>query len=502
MFGAKPFQCFAALSCSLIFATGSGSARQDFSQTQHAQNAARTGFSALRISLRLQDESAYVGPAKVNVVRSDGTEVRGRRESEGEIVFPDISPGTYSLETSAPGFLPMRQDVQIEAGHSHLTRFVIMKAKTVQPPAAQASPTAQPVNSSRLSWRPPRVDDSPHWVDPEVVCPLSDILNGAGHRMEQFVGDLEKFSATERVEHQTIDATGLRKSPEVREFNYVVTVKRTSKDVFLLDEYRNGSNDPEQFPARIATQGMPAIALLFHPVLASDFSFTCEGLGELEGRNTWEVHFVQRLDRAGRILGYEAGGRYSSLPLKGRAWIDPGTLQVLQIETELARPLPEVALTTEHIAISYQPVPFPTREQKLWLPKVVELYVERRGRRYYRRHAYRDFQLFSVDTTQNIQLAKESYGFTNQSDQDVRGVLTVTPISGTKLDPVSLTFTIRARSTVTKLVGPGKDVGLPVESVGNATFAHDGSQNSVRVDAHLSKESTLDVISGVSSPKQ
>src|SRR5437899_12943539 len=103
MFGAKPFRCFAALSCSLIFATGSVSARQDFSQTQHAQNAARTGFSSLRISLRLQDESAYVGPAKVNVVRSDGTEVRGRRESEGEIVFPDISPGTYSLEPSAPG---------------------------------------------------------------------------------------------------------------------------------------------------------------------------------------------------------------------------------------------------------------------------------------------------------------------------------------------------------------------------------------------------------------
>jgi hypothetical protein len=419
---------------------------------------------------------------------------------EGELVFPDIRPGTYSLETSAPGFLPVRQDIRIEAGHSHLTRFVIMKAKPIQAPPTQAFSASRSVDTNPLSWMPPGIDDSQPWVDPDVVCPLEDILHGAGHRMEQFVGDLEKFSATERVEHQTIDATGLRKSPEVREFNYVVTVKRTSKGVFLLDEYRNGSNDPEQFPARIATQGMPAIALLFHPALASDFSFACEGLGEWGKRTAWQVHFMQRPGRAGRILGYEAGGRYSSLPLKGRAWIDPGTLQVLQIETELVRPLPEVALTVEHIVISYQPVPFRAREQKLWLPKVVELYVERRGRRYYRRHAYRDFQLFSVDTTQNIQLARESYGFSNESDQDVRGVLTVTPISGAKLNPVSLTFTIPARSTVTKLVGPGKDVGIPVESVGSATFAHDGPQNSVKVDAHLSRESTLDVISGASSP--
>jgi hypothetical protein len=166
----------------------------------------------------------------------------------------------------------------------------------------------------------------------------------------------------------------------------------------------------------------------------------------------------------------------------------------------LVHPLPEVFLTVDHIVITYEPVPFRTREQKLWLPKEVELYVERRGRRYYRRHKFRDFQLFSVDTTQNIQLAKESYGFTNETDNDVRGVLTVTPVTGSKVKAVSLAFTIPARSTVTKLVGPGKDVAIPVESVASATFAHEGPQSSVKVDAHLSKESTLDVISGASVP--
>ena len=266
-----------------------------------------------------------------------------------------------------------------------------------------------------------------------------------------------------------------------------------------MDEYRDGSVDPGKFPAQIATEGMPAIALLFHPVLAPDYKFECEGLGQWAGKAAWQIHFVQRPERPGRLLAYSAGGRYIVLSLKGRAWVDPETFQVLRIETELAQPVKELALTEEHIAISYQPVLFRTQEQ-LWLPQSAELHVERQGRRYYRRHTFTDYKLFTVETTQNVQLAKESYGFTNHSDRDIAGVLTVNPVSSAGLDPISVSFTIPAGSSVVKFVGKGKDIGMPVESVGSATFAHNGPQDAIKVDAHLSKESTLDVISATSSP--
>ena len=68
------------------------------------------------------------------------------------------------------------------------------------------------------------------------------------------------------------------------------------------------------------------------------------------------------------------------------------------------------------------------------------------------------------------------------------------------LDPISLSFTIPAGASIVKLVGPGKDVGIPVDSVASATFEHNGPLDLVRVDAHLSKESTLDIISGTSLP--
>jgi len=498
----RRLRCLAGLACWLFLPSAGACALHGSPQPSAAHSSASHDSTAVRVCLRLKDESAYVGPAEVRITRADGTEARGKAEAQGEMIFSDLEPGTYTLETSAPGLSPIRQEVRVETGHRLLNRFVIMKAKPFQGPTPRRSPEETPdisfsVVPTHVSWLPPGIDDEKPWVDREEACPLPDVLKGAGYRMTQFVEDLEKFTAKERVEHHTIDANGSQRAAETRDFNYVVMVSRTSRNVFLLDEYRNGSSDPEQFPAHIATQGMPAIALLFHPILATDFTFACEGLGGWEGKSAWQVHFVQRPDRPGRILSYATGGRYSSLPLKGRAWIDPETLQVLRIETELVRPLAEVDLTVDHVAISYQPVQFTGRDEKLWLPKTVDLYVERRGRRYYRRHTFKDFRLFTVETTQNIQLAKESYRFTNESDHEIRGVLTVTPISGAKFETVSLSFIIPANSSIHKSVGPGKDVGIPAAAVESATFAHDGPQNAVRVDAHLSKESTVDVISGM-----
>jgi hypothetical protein len=39
-------------------------------------------------------------------------------------------------------------------------------------------------------------------------------------------------------------------------------------------------------------------------------------------------------------------------------------------------------------------------------------------------------------------------------------------------------------------------VNLPVAEVGSATFAHNGGDGSIKVDANLARQTTLDVIPG------
>jgi hypothetical protein len=476
-----------------------GSKAQDLVQ----RDLAGAGVASLKICLRLQDDSPFSGLASLRVTTSQGSEIAGNStESEGETIFPNVPPGTYVVEASAPGFAALKQTVEIASGQHLETLFVIMKPEISAETASAIQALSPPDNPkpNKRFWIPPSVDDLVPKVAPGVSCFLPLVLHGVSERMRQFVNNLEKFTATEHVEHFRVDAAGIRHSPDVRSFEYVVLVWQDSVGTFQVEEYRNGSVDPGQFPARIATEGSPAMALIFHPLLVSDFNFACEGLGQWGGRPAWQVRFEQRQDRPIRIRGYMIAGHEYLVPLKGRAWVDAGTYQVVRLESELMKPLKGIDLTQEHLSIEYGPVQFHTRRQRLWLPQTVELYAERHGHRYYRRHTFTNFKIFTVDTDQRIQPPKESYCFTNTYDRDIVGVLTVTPVSGIALNSVSIAFTIPAGGSIFKLVGPGKDISIPPEIVGSATFVHNGPEGSVKADAYLVKESTLEVIPGSSVP--
>lgn len=468
----------------------------------------------LKICLRLEDDSPFGGIMHVRLLPVEGEDISGAAGSDGETMFTGLHPGTYFLEASAPGFVTVRREVRIDTGHSVQTVFVTMKPLPLAaqlPATPEVSPRAEPAPASLttapllpspttttvavpISWIPQSVDAAVPAVDPSVACPLPDILRITGQRMTEFVANMEKFTATEQVEHFKINAAGERESPDVRSFDYVVLVSRNHWGLFQLDEYRNGSDDPAKFPAGIATVGLPAMALIFHPILASDFDFKCEGLGQSGGRPAWQVHFAQRPDRPSRIRQYVIQKNSYPVPIKGRAWIDPGTDQVVRLDSELIKPIPEIALTKERLSIEYGPVEFRSNGERLWLPEVAELYAERGTARYYRRHEFSNFKLFTVATNQNIQ-PKEAYVFTNTSDRDIAGVLTVFPVPGSTLQPVSITFTIPAGKTVLKSVGPGKDVRIPVDSLGSATFSHSGPEGSLTVNAYLTNDSSVDVTS-------
>jgi hypothetical protein len=189
-----------------------------------------------------------------------------------------------------------------------------------------------------------------------------------------------------------------------------------------------------------------------------------------------------------------------AVPLKGRAMIDAGTFQVLRMESELIKPVPNIKLMQERMAIDYALVQFRTEEQQLWLPQSAEIYAERNGSRYYRRHAFSDFKVFTVGTEQQVHAPKESYAFTNKSDREIFGVLTVEPLPGRALQEVSITFRIPARGTVFKVVGPGKDVNFPAEAVNSARFAHNGPPGSIDANAYFVKASTLELVPDVVVP--
>jgi hypothetical protein len=377
-------------------------------------------------------------------------------------------------------------------GSSTRTGSPAMSADTPQPALSVVAPAAA-ARASRPSWIPSGIDDVPA-VKAGVECPVPQVVGGAGQRITELIDNLQKFDATERVEHFNVNGAGSRGKPETRTFDYTVTITPSRSGVFYLEEYRNGTIDPLQFPAQIATVGLSSMALMLHPILITDFKLACEGLGQLDGHPAWQIHFEQRADRPNRILSYALGKQVYPVPLIGRVWVDATTYQVRRFESELLDPVEKIGLTQQYIAIDYGPVQFQAHKLELWLPLDANVYWERRGRRYYRRHSFSNFKLFGVDASQHIKAPEESYCFKNTSDNDISGILTVTPVSGISANAISIQVTIPSGHRVCKLVGLGKDVNISGDDVASAAFLYNGLVGSLIAEGNLVNASTLDLI--------
>jgi hypothetical protein len=117
----------------------------------------------------------------------------------------------------------------------------------------------------------------------------------------------------------------------------------------------------------------------------------CEGTENWQGRAAWKVRFEQRMDQPARMSALRVGDAIYSNSLKGTAWIDQQSYQIVHLETVILKPVPAVRLMTEHQVLDYGSVQFEQKKLKLWLPLDVN------AKRFHHRHTYSDYRVSSVD---------------------------------------------------------------------------------------------------------
>ena len=254
------------------------------------------------------------------------------------------------------------------------------------------------------TWLPPDVDEKVPLVEAGAACPLEDVLQKAENRILEFVHDVDRFTATESLTHQSIDRHGHASTPTKRKFDYVVSIQEVRHGHLGVTEYRNGGLALDEFPGGIATYGLPALVLIFHPYYAPNYEMTCEGLTRSNDKLAWQVHFRQRPDMPNELKTFQFGvsGASYSVGLKGRAWISADSYQIVRMETDLIAPMPQIQLLAEHTAIEYGPVKFRGGDVNLWLPLSAEVYFAWRGQRVHRLHSFDRYMLFMVDDKQRI----------------------------------------------------------------------------------------------------
>jgi len=256
---------------------------------------------------------------------------------------------------------------------------------------------------SALKWAPPNVDAPISTLASTPACPLSEVLGHAGERAAELVANLQSFTARETVEYADLDYNGSNFASAVgaATFDYAVSFDQ-KPGTLAIHEARSDSHGANSLPGKFQSSGLIAIGLVFHPYYQGDFEMRCEGAGLWNGEAAWVVHFEQRDDKPAHMHSFRTPDGVFRANLKGRGWISTDTSQILHIETNLKKEMPAIQLQREAISVDYAPVEFHSKNMKLWLPQVSEVFFQMQDRRYVILHSFTDFLLSSVQTDQTI----------------------------------------------------------------------------------------------------
>lgn len=275
-------------------------------------------------------------------------------------------------------------------------------------PLPQAVPVGLVLTEER-AWAPPDIDSKEYRVAGRAACNLPEVLARAVTRLDSQLLNFEKFSATERIEHQQVSRYGVPGPARSKAFSYIVLVHKIPPDSFYLEEDRREGNDLSAFPTPLATTGLNSLGVSILQAASSDtYQYRCEGLTGLRGEAAWQIRFEQRKGAPNSVREWRKDGRLVDVPLKGRFWLTASNYDLLRIETDLVEPVPQLELTLDHLSVDYGPVSFEGGNAKLWLPWSAEMFMELHGNRYHHKHYLTDYYLFSVESTHKIAAPKQT----------------------------------------------------------------------------------------------
>jgi tetratricopeptide (TPR) repeat protein len=280
--------------------------------------------------------------------------------------------------------------------------------KEQETPESPSEPPADEPQGTELASAsiPPAGYLSPSAPSSEILrpCRLDEVLPKVERRVQEFVENVQRFTATESLVLESFSGSGKATRSAREQYDYVVSIETSIPGMLQVNEFQNSRASFASSEREIVTKGLPALVLIFHPYYAGDFAMECEGLTNLNGKPAWQIRFRQREDKPSRIRSYTVGstGRAYQLNLKGRAWFLASNFQILRLETDLIKPLPEIQLAVDHTSAEYGPVHFRSRGIDIWLPQAADLLCQRKGKWRHERITFSDYFLFAVDHRQEL----------------------------------------------------------------------------------------------------
>jgi hypothetical protein len=373
-------------------------------------------FASITVQVQTFGKAHADFPATIQIHSSAlDSDLSSTVDKPSSAVFPNLPSGAYHVSVSSAELSPAQLDLALSPGQSvelslildHLFPLMLEPRHDAAALAVAAGELPVPdFDRERLDSLLGLDLVKPSAAPPSEfgTCSLDDVLPRVSDHAREFVDNVNRITATEILDLERRRRNGRLEDSLHDKVRYVANIQLLDSRYLSVDEYREGSGSLTGF---IKAVGSPALVLVFHPINVDEFDISCKGPAIWQGAPAYLLNFRQRPDRRNIMSEFRTPkGRYT-VSLKGTAWVDANTFQVVHLETDLLKPVPDLFLDLEHQSLDYGPVLFAARKVSLWLPQSAEISVHFGSKQFTARHLYSNYQLFVVDTGQKIGKPKD-----------------------------------------------------------------------------------------------
>src|SRR5262249_56060512 len=87
-------------------------------------------------------------------------------------------------------------------------------------------------------------------------CNLDEVLPEVERRVQEFVGNVQRFTATEHLTHESLSGSGQVAKSERWQYDYVVSIAESVPGLLEVSEYQNSHASAEAVQHNIVTKGL------------------------------------------------------------------------------------------------------------------------------------------------------------------------------------------------------------------------------------------------------
>jgi len=219
------------------------------------------------------------------------------------------------------------------------------------------------------------------------------------HRVAADFTQLADLHCNESVLQDKLTGNGHTEAKEQARYDYLIMVDGNGDGLHFNESRRETMTAHHKQLPMLVTNGFSTMLLIFHPYYRNSFNFEYGAADEVDGEPAVQVHFSEIAGRrAPAALALR--GRVYPLDLKGTAWLDKQTGDVLKMDASLHNDMSDVGLRSLTIHVDYRPMAMGNMP-KANLPTKAVVEVETARQHWRNTHTFDAYKLFSTEAEQD-----------------------------------------------------------------------------------------------------